>query len=416
MTLMVFSGSGRPKSDTATRAVESHGVSDLEGLITAVDNYLRGSGHGRQATRAFCPTGEGGGIDNSCSAEPKMAPDKDSGGGSSKPSRWGGETETWGRSSETEIWTPDRPLFAGAEGVASIKIFRPNEIKDRLADDMKMTIADAVLASGAIISSPDRASITQPRLEVMSDMGGRGILLNWTSQGVATGKGFRGGDSEFADKAGTVVRAVEASRDLRKTASGTVLHMGGFFIHPDFQGQGIALEAVSRSVSSPVSRLEMSAERHDHPDPKVRLSGYRAWPKYGYDAPIRDVLRVMRAQDLPDEFSGAKTLLELYSMPGGADWWAQNGDSIPLVFDTRSRSRSREVLLQYQDRARRGRRSIDMSSPVGIGSDSDQDDILEEVWEDIRKKGLSGQSPSQDDWDKWEKERTDGDSGKVQPH
>jgi len=364
--------------------------------------------------RAFCPTGDGGGIDNSCGANPKMAADKDSvGSGSTK---WGGKTEPWGRSGETEIWTPDKPLFPGAENLPSIKIERPSDIRSRLEDSLKVTISDAVLASGAVIATPDSAKITQPRLIITPDMASDGVTVAWTCTGVATGKGFSKEEAEFADPKGSVVRAAEASRSLRRTASGTVLHMDGFFIHPDFRGKGIALEAVSRSVSSPVVRLEMSAERYDASHPNRHMTGYRVWPRYGYDARISDVAAAIRGE-IPAEFAKAKTLLDIYATPGGPEWWAENGKSIGLTFDMRPRSRSREILLQLQDKSRSKRRSLPVSKPTDrLGSDSDYDDSIDEVWAEIQQKGLSGQSPSQEDWDQWAKEAKDGDSGKVQPH
>jgi hypothetical protein len=240
------------------------------------------------------------------------------------------------------------------------------------------------------------------------------VTMHWTCQGAATGRGFKGDEAQYADKPGTVVKAFEASRDLRRTPSGTVLRMAGLFIHPDFQGKGLAIESVARSVSSPVTRIEMDADRFDDPNPQMRLTGYSVWPKYGYDAPISTVLRVA-GRALPDSLSRAKTLLHLYSLPGGREWWTENGRSIPLVFDMRPRSNSREVLLQLQDRTRR--RSIDVSKPIEqLGADSDYDEALDEVWADIQKKGLSGQAPSEKDWNQWEQERTDGGSGKVQPH
>jgi GNAT superfamily N-acetyltransferase len=368
--------------------------------------------------RAFCPTGEDGGIDNSCGPDGKPASDSK---GEAKPKSsggWGRDTQKWGESAETEIWTPDKPLFSGADRLASIKIEKPNQVRDFLGDTLKMSISDAVMASGAIVDSPERASITQPRVEVRVGQSGEGVTMTWTTQGVATGNGFRGEAKEFADRKGTVVRATEASRTISYKKGGAIIKMDGFFIHPDFQGKGLALESVSRSISSPAVRLEMTAERYDVKNPNQSMTGYKVWPKYGYDAPISQVLK-SAGRALPEEFSRAKTILDLFATPGGPEWWAENGNSIPLTFDNRPRSRSREVLLEYQDKSRRkNKRSVDVSKPNNeqLGTDSDSDEVLDEVWAEIQKKGLSGQSPSEADWKEWEEERTDGSSKKVRSH
>ena len=371
--------------------------------------------------RAFCATGEGNGIDNSCGANAKMAPD--TGGGSGGSMRWGGKTEKWGKSADTEIWTPGKPLFPGAENLASIKITRPNDVRGQIEDGLKMTISDAVLASGPIIKSVERAGITMPRLEITpSEFGG--ISMHWTSMGAATGEGFKGEDKQYAAKPGTAVKAAEAARDIRVTKSGIVLHMGGFFIHPDFQGKGIALDSVLHSTSAPVSRLEMEAERFDHPNPNMRLNGYSAWVNFGYDAPMSKVLHVLsgRGVSLPEEYAGAKTLAGVYALPGGADFWKKNGGSISLTFDTRPRSQGREILLELRDRKNKRSEGRYVENN-GIGVDSDFDPVLDEIWADIQsgKLKLTGTVPTQEEWDQWESERNeggakDGHSGEVQPH
>lgn len=363
--------------------------------------------------RAFCPTGEGGGIDNSCGAGPRvmMAPDGAGGGGSVTSSRWGGDEAEWGTSSGTEIWTPGRPLFAGSESLASIKIHRPDDIRERIVDGLGMTIAEAVLASGPVSEAADRANITRPRLEIIPQQFGDGIEMHWSSMGVTTGEGFQDDEKQFA-KSGTAVKAVEASRNISKGRDGNVLHMAGFFVHPDFQGKGLALESVSKSVSSGAVRLVMDAERFDSPSPDTRMTGYHVWPKYGYDAPIADVARALRSGSIPEQFAKAKSLLDIYAMPGGHEWWRENGGPIKLTFDARTRSRSWETLLKFQDRTRE-RRSMSAPENYRRGIDCDNDPALDEVWAEIREKGLSGKAPSQEDWDRWAKEDQEAKDGKA---
>jgi GNAT superfamily N-acetyltransferase len=372
--------------------------------------------------RAFCATGEGGGIDNSCGSggpQAMMAPDKDSGGG------WGGRTESWGKSSDTETFTSHSPLFPGAESLASIRIYRPNDVKGIVEDELKLKISDAVLASGPIIESVTRAGITMPRLEITPGQFG-GIDMHWSAMGVSTGEGFRGEEAQFSPTPGTAVKAAEASRAISKGRGGLILKMNGFFVHPDFQGKGIALDSVVHSVAAPVSRLEMDAERFDHPNPSTRMTGYSVWPRFGYDAPMSEVVRVLggRGVKLPAEYERARSLTGIYALPGGAEFWRQNGGPIRLTFDTRPRSINREILLQCVDRRRKSE-GRNMANDLGgqpVGVDSDFDPAVDEVWADIvsGKINLTGTVPTQEEWDQWNSERQqgakDGDAGEVQPH
>jgi len=364
--------------------------------------------------RAFCPTGEGNGVDNSCGSggtQAMMAPDKDSGGG------WGGETRPWGKSSETEVYMPDRPLFGGAERFAAIKIYRPNDVKGQIEDGLKMTVADAILAAGPISDSVDRSSITKPRLEIVPT--GAGIEMHWTAMGVATGAGYSDEEKQFAPRPGTVVKAAEASRDIWVTKSGPVLHMGGFYINPDFQGRGIGLDSVRHSTSAPVVRLEMEADRFDHPNPNTRMTGYKVWPKYGYDAPISAVRAALLSGSIPDFLSKAKTISDVYAIPGGREWWAENGGPIKLVFDRSPRSRSWQTMLKYADRPRSNR---SMTTQEKIGRDSDADETVDAFWSRVQsgEETLSGEVITHDEYDRWIAESKeaakDGNAGEVQPH
>lgn len=360
----------------------------------------------KKELRSTCEKDEGGRFakGNDCAA----------GGGSSSPSRaWGRDTEKWGGSSETEIWTPEKPLFAGSERLGSITIERPNLVRDFIGDSLKMSISDVVLASGAIIESPERAKITQPRVSVRLDENTNQLTAWWTTKGVATGEGYAPEEKQYAPKPGTVVSATEVVRSLSLKSDGVELRMESFFVHPDFQGKGLAVESVSRSMSTPVTKMTMTAARYDSPMPQRRMTGYKVWPKFGYDAPISAVLRKARVP-LPEKLSKAKTILDLFEMPGGPEWWAEVGRDIELTFDNRPRSRSREVMLELKDRKRK--RSVGVSKQNQIGTDSDYDESLDELWAEIQKKGLSGQSPSEEDWERWEKERTDGSSGEVRSH
>lgn len=364
--------------------------------------------------RAFCPTGLGGGVDNSCGGGPRVlaAPHSDAGGG------WGGKTESWGKSSLTEIWTSSKPLFSGAERFASIQITRPNDVKGVIEDELGISVSDAILGAGPISKSVERSGITRPRLEVMPGQYG-GVEMHWSSMGVSNGSGYAEDEKQYAPRPGTAVKAVEASRYIQSTKSGLVLKMNGFFIHPDFRGNGIGVESVLHSTSAPVARLEMDAERYDHPDPNQRMTGYAVWPKYGYDAPMSVVRDSLRSGGVPDFLSKAKTISDVFAIPGGRDWWIKNGGPIRLVFDRSPRSRSMQTMLKYSDRPRSNR---SMPNQEQLGHDSDSDEAVDSFWKRVQsgEEKLSGTVMTQDEYERWAAESQeaakDGKSGEVQAH
>lgn len=65
-----------------------------------------------------------------------------------------------------------------------------------------------------------------------------------------------------------------------------------------------------------------------------------------------------------------------------------------------------------------------------LGCDSDYDEVLDEVWKDIQKNGLSGNPPTPEEWELWQaesaawkegratqkKEATGDDTEGSQPH
>lgn len=342
--------------------------------------------------RAFCATGEGGGQDNSC--PPASA------GGSSGLTNLGGRTEEWGRNNETEIWTPGRPMFRGADKIGEIMINRPADVRAVAGDALKLTMPEIVTASGALIDAIERAGTSQVRMTITP--GGdnvSGLTISWKAVGRATGDGYSGPDKAFAPRPGSVVDAVAASRQIATDADGKVhLYQDAYFIHPDYQGKGLALESVIRQTSvAGIDVITMDASRWDHQNPNQRMNGFWRWPLYGYNASINAVARESKSGEIPREFAKARSLLDIYATPGGMDWWRSEGEDIVLTFDPRPRSQSRLVLLQLQDAVRRkhGSRSIDMTLDDKnlVSTDCDNDPDVLAAWESIIEKGLKQEAP-----------------------
>ena len=365
-----------------------------------------------QEDRAFCPTGENRDDcvkdDAGRFAKDNKCQEGDGGGSSPEPvaasgdsgrSSWGGEPASWGKDSGTEIWTPDRPLFRGSDGIGEIRINRASDVREIVQDSLKLNVSDVLLASGAVVNSPDRVGMSKARVVITPSVDDS-VEVSWFSKG--------------RSKGGEIVNAADASRSIHSVNGRSVLAQNTFFIHRDFQGKGIALESVLRMTSTPVDRITMTAARDDSTRaPEYRMNGYAHWPRYGYDAPISKVKEaialshsygVASSPDIPKEFAKAKTLLDIYAIPGGREWWTQSGGDISLSFDTRSGSRSRAVLMAEHDKANKRfpeGRSADLSLPEG---EIDEEVILDEVWGQIQKNGLKGDAPTDEEWSEWDAE------------
>lgn len=88
--------------------------------------------------------------------------------------------------------------------------------------------------------------------------------------------------------------------------------------------------------------------------PEGGYVGYKVWPKIGSDGPLTPFHRDrIAAADAGGRFKDARTIQELYSVPGGREMWERVGNSIDLSFDLAPGSRSSMILDLYNERKRR---------------------------------------------------------------
>src|SRR5258708_17144107 len=132
-------------------------------------------------------------------------------------------------------------------------------------------------------------------------------------------------------------------RGISRTGSAAlhILNMS-LAIHASGQQQGLGTRILATQVKATARLggryLVTTGARGD--DPANPVSGYKVWPALGYNARIPASLR----GSLPDTLTGARTLLDLYALPGGRAWWAQHGIPTQMYFNLRAGSRSRQVL------------------------------------------------------------------------
>lgn len=74
-------------------------------------------------------------------------------------------------------------------------------------------------------------------------------------------------------------------------------------------------------------------------------TGYSRWPQLGFNADLTG-----REMDmLPDDLAGAEDLHSLMALPGGFEWWKENGSGREMFFDLTPGSESLKVFNKYLD-------------------------------------------------------------------
>ena len=313
------------------------GISDQEFADRVIG--LRSSSRSRDASlgeaRAWCNTGEGGGLDNSCSSVPHT----------SFLPHSGDDGPEWGRSNSTERHGTrygDPPLFRGAEKIGEIEINHAKDVKDYIHDALGSTLPEVVSAAGVAVGT--REGVKPPRLVV--SLGQDGLDVTWVSNGTSS--------------TGEKVVAASANRTV---AAGKKIILHSYDIHPDFRGKGLPLESVARMVyESGASELEMPVAARASgwvPDGETRkvgeMSGYRVWPKYGFDARLDQVSPDFSRALANSPHADVATLQALLLRPEGKEFWLEHGDSVKMEFDLRPRSRSRDTLEKLMEKWKYGR-------------------------------------------------------------
>lgn len=108
--------------------------------------------------------------------------------------------------------------------------------------------------------------------------------------------------------------------------------------------------------------------------PQGDLIGYKVWPKYGFDGAIPNHV----AKELPEPLAGARTVQQLYAMPGGKKWWEENGASFHCSLDLQSPAASKALALVERLAGRNKPAEVAMSR-ADEGEDFDEQKEREEL-------------------------------------
>jgi SPP1 gp7 family putative phage head morphogenesis protein len=118
------------------------------------------------------------------------------------------------------------------------------------------------------------------------------------------------------------------------------------------QAKGLGAKIFSRSIAALTDkgfhRIDMECAGSKHED----YVGYKVWPKFGVEGSIAGstALYNLVEETGNKKFASAKTILELYAMPGGREAWAEHGAGFYGSFDLSRGSKSRQIFDKYLEK------------------------------------------------------------------
>lgn len=258
--------------------------------------------------KAFCPTGAGGGVDNSCGP----------GGGSVAP----------------------KPIDATGKNVKYSKL-EPTKhaaIEKALGENWQPKLAKLFCGEGG-------ATID---LDVIEH--GRGVTVV-----TGTTKGAKH----------------IAWRKLYFPEDGTTkpwMENIGFKVY-DVGGRGLGRELFKQQVEQAkamgVSRIKVSASGKPN-DTEGKENGYYTWARFGFDAPLKNIHDSSVKAKAEKQFPGAKRISDIMSAPAGAKWWREHGSHWSGEFDLTDDSHSLKVWNAYLKEKGSSTKSIDFNTLYGL--------------------------------------------------
>jgi hypothetical protein len=159
------------------------------------------------------------------------------------------------------------------------------------------------------------------------------------------------GKEEFTTQ--YITNGMTALRTISKDKNGALVCSNDLFEIPkELQGKGLGTTLFARQVQQlqelGVSKIVTKASAD--PLARFKANGYYTWPSLGYDGKIDTKKMEEMPSDLRKAMGKSKSILDLYAIPGGKDWWKEHGQTIKLTFDLSPGSRSVRTLGDYLEK------------------------------------------------------------------
>ena len=258
--------------------------------------------------RAFCATGEGNGVDNSCGV--------------------GGRVDnSWKKADREYSYTPGegKSPITGGEGIKSLSIESPKDVAAAMKNLKVKSLTDVVAIGGGLTRGAF-TSIASPRhgeeIHVMSEVP------------------VDPDDEEAGSMSSTVSLGVDPE-GKRYVDYGT-MHASSESGEANFSGEdaarmsSILLEKFPESLAAAEKAGLDYAKTFAMGDSQNEFKGYRLWPQFGFDAEIYADIR----ENIPKEIvphDDPITIQQLISTPAGDKWWNENGESMGMTLNLKDK-------------------------------------------------------------------------------
>lgn len=256
--------------------------------------------------RAFCATGAGGGVDNSCAAK---------------------ADNSWKKSGDREyVYKPGsgKSPIVGGDDIRLLSIESPKNVASAMKG-MKIGSLTDVVAIGGGLTRGAFTSIHESsgEIHVMSDVPldkSSGFSSGSMSSTVSLGVDNEGKKYVDYGTMSAVTDAGTANLTGKEAARASSLLLEKF---PQ------SLAAAERAGFDYVKTFAMG-------DKDSEFKGYRLWPQFGFDAPIDPDIR----KTIPKEVVSHDkplTIQKLISTAIGTKWWNENGESMGMTLNLKDK-------------------------------------------------------------------------------
>jgi hypothetical protein len=144
---------------------------------------------------------------------------------------------------------------------------------------------------------------------------------------------------------------VHAKRIIGRNNGQLVIKNSIFKIEKDSPYKGSGFEFFVNQVAAlqKMGVTKIYTHAAGKPNDPDGFNGYYTWPRLGYDGTIPRKIHEQLPEEFRQKLGESRSVFDLFSLPGGKEWWNKNGaDIVDAFFDLTPGSRNLERLEKYQ--------------------------------------------------------------------
>jgi hypothetical protein len=277
---------------------------DMDEILELIGVEWR-SIHDGAESRAFCATGDGNGVDNSCGS-----------------ATLAGVDNSWKKSSDHEYsYRPgegNSPVVGG-DDIKSLSIERPADVASTMKELKVRNLTDVVAIGGGLTRGSFTSVIARGgEIHVMSEVPVDPEDEESASMGSKVTIGSDPDGKRYVDYKTMAANSESGNANLEGQDAARM--------------SSILLERFPESLAAAEKAGIAYAKTFAMGDSQSDFKGYRLWPQFGFDAEIYSDVREKIPKDIISH-DDPVTIQELISTPAGDRWWNDNGESMEMTLD-----------------------------------------------------------------------------------